>query len=65
MNEEATININGEPFVYTALPINGPTTFPIDNTACLDPMIVPLFRLLVYVAISFCSNGAIKDLSII
>ena len=61
MNPEI-INTNEFPFVYNKLPINGPTTFPIDNIVCLAPMIFPLFSLEVCFDSSFCSSGVIIDL---
>ena len=63
MNPEI-INTNGFPFVYRTLPINGPTTLPIDNIVCLAPIILPLLSEEEYLDNSFCSKGVIIDLNI-
>ena len=58
------MNTNGLPFVYSALPNNGPTTFPIDNIVCLAPISLPLSFPDECFDSSFCSKGVIVDLQI-
>ena len=58
------LNTKGLPFVYNALPNNGPKTLPIDIIVCLAPMIFPLSLPLECFDNSFCSSGVIIDLQI-
>ena len=58
------LKTNGLPFVYRALPNNGPKTLPIDIIVCLAPMIFPLSFPLECFDNSFCSSGVMIDLQI-